>query len=86
MARQNAYEPVLAGRAASFLIGLPKSKQRSAIQLVDRLAEYPTQLGDYATKDDSGRVIQHLLVGDWHLSFWPDHAIRELRITEINEL
>jgi hypothetical protein len=54
--------------------------------LIERLAEHPTQLGDHATKDDSGREVQHLLIGDWHFSFWPDHAIRELRITEINEL
>ena len=86
MPRDNGYEPVLSGRAASFLVGLSRSKQRSVMLLADRLAEYPTQLGDYATKDESGREVQHLLVGDWHFSFWPDHAVRELRITEINEL
>jgi hypothetical protein len=26
------------------------------------------------------------LVGDWHFSFWADHAVRELRVTEIDEL
>jgi hypothetical protein len=86
MAKHGAYEPVLSGRAASFLIGLSRSKQRAVMLLAERLAEHPSQLGDYATKDDSDRVIQHLLVGDWHFSFWPDHAVRELRITEVNEI
>jgi hypothetical protein len=86
MARQHSYEPVLSGKASSFLVGLSKVKQRSVIMLAHQLAEHPGQLGDYVTEDETGRKVQHLLVGDWHFSFWPDHAIRELRITEINEL
>jgi len=81
-----AYEPVLSSRAAAFLIGLSKAKQRTVIALMFRLAEHPTQLGDYATRGDAGREIQHLMVGDWHFSFWADHPVRELRITEIAEL
>ena len=56
------------------------------MRLLFQLAEHPTQLGDYATREDGGREIQHLTAGDWHFSFWTDHAVRELRITEINEL
>jgi hypothetical protein len=81
-----AYEPVLSSRPASFLIGLSKAKQRRVIDLIFRLAENPTQLGDYATREKGGRDIQHLMVGDWHFSFWADHPVRELRITEIAEL
>jgi len=86
MPKHLGYEPVLSGKASSFLIGLSRSKQRAVILLAYQLAEHPNQLGDYATEDDVGRKIQHLLVGDWHFSFWPDDAVRELRITEINEL
>ena len=86
MPRSFAYEPVLSSKAASFLVGLPKAKQRTVITLMFQLAEHPTQLGDYATHEESGREIQHLMVGDWHFSFWADHPVRELRITEIAEL
>jgi hypothetical protein len=54
--------------------------------LLFALAATPSQLGDYVTNDDTGRVIQHLLVGDWHFSYWPDHAARELRVVEIDEV
>ena len=64
MPKGNGYDPVLSGRAASILVGLPRSKQRSVMLLAERLAEHPTQLGDYATKDEAGREVQHLLVGD----------------------
>jgi len=86
MPRSSAYEPVLSSKAASFLVGLSKSKQRAVITLMFQLAEHPTQLGDYATREQSGRGIQHIFVGDWHFSFWADHPVRELRITEIDEL
>jgi hypothetical protein len=56
------------------------------IALIFRLAEHPGQHGDYATRDENGRDIQHLVVGDWHFSFWPDHPVGELRIAEIAEL
>ena len=81
-----AYEPVLSSKAASFLVSLSKAKQRTVIALLFRLADHPTQLGDYATREQYGREIQHLMVGDWHFSFWPDHPVRELRITDIAEL
>jgi hypothetical protein len=86
MPEPSAYEPVLSGQASAYLVGLSRAKQRKVIGLIFRLAEYPSQLGDYATTEAGGRAIQHLLVGEWHFSFWPDHAARELRITDIAEV
>lgn len=86
MPSPSGYEPVLSGRASSFLIGLSRPKQKQVLRLLFQLAEYPGQVGDYATREEDGREIQHLLVGDWHFSFWADHAVRELRVTEIDEL
>ncbi|MGD1030985.1 MAG: hypothetical protein ABSA05_07575 [Opitutaceae bacterium] len=81
-----AFDPVLSGKASAVLVGLPKAKQRIVADLAFRLAEHPSQLGDYSTRESAGREIQHINLGDWHFSFWADHAARELRITEITEL
>ena len=86
MRKPFAYEPLLSGKASAFLIGEPRSKQKKIIALAFQLAEHPSQLGDYAIREEDGREIQHLLLGDWHFSFWADHAVRELRITEITEI
>jgi hypothetical protein len=86
MHRPFAYDPVLSGKAAAFLMGLPKAKQKTVLGLLFQVAEHPNQLGDYATREGSGREIQHLVIGDWHFGFWADHAVRELRITEITKL
>ena len=81
-----AYDPVLSSKASSFLIGVSKARQRKIIELIFQIADHPSQLGDYSTRDDVGRDLQHLLLGDWQFSFWADHAVRELRVTDIAEL
>ena len=86
MRRPVPYEPVLSGNAAAYLIELPRSAQRKVIALLFQLAEMPSQLGDYSSRDDSGRPIQHILIGEWHVSFWADDAAREFRIVEITEV
>ncbi|HET7537482.1 MAG TPA: hypothetical protein VFJ90_13565 [Candidatus Didemnitutus sp.] len=80
------YEPVLSGQASSFLVGLRRTQQAEVVGLIFQLSRHPHQLGDYATRDGTGRAVQHLAVGEWHFSFWADHAVRELRVTEIAEL
>ena len=86
MPNPSGYEPVLSGRASSFLVGLSRPKQKQVLRLLFQLAEHPGQLGDYAMREEDGREIQHLMAGDWHFSFWADHAVRELRVTEFDEL
>jgi hypothetical protein len=81
MPNPSGYEPVLSGRASSWLVGLSRPKQKQVLRLLFQLSKHPGQLGDYATREEDGREIQHLMVGDWHFSFWADHAVRELRIT-----
>jgi len=80
------YEPVLSGKASAWLVGQSRNAQRKVIALLFQLAEVPSQLGDYSSRDDSGRNIQHMLVGDWHISFWADDAAKEFRIVEIVEV
>ena len=77
---------MLSGKASAILVGLPKAKQKKIFALLFQIAEHPSQLGDYATKEENGREIQHMIVGDWHISFWADDAVRELRITDFTEL
>ena len=86
MADKTDYESVLSARASAFLIAQPKRRQRQIIDLASRLAAKPFQLGDYATTNEDGRELQHLDLGVWVFSYWVDHAVRELRITEIDEL
>ena len=86
MAKLTPFEPVLSGKALAFLLSLNKRHQRQATDLLYRLADYPHQLGDYESEDESGRKIQHIRAGPWVISFWPGDSSRELRVTEIDEV
>jgi hypothetical protein len=78
-----AYDPVLSGKASSYLVSLPRAKQKAVITLLFQLAEHPAQIGDYPTSDESGRRLENILLGEWHFTYWADHAAKELRIVEI---
>ena len=80
------YEAVLSSKATAFLLGLPKARQRQVMVLLERLAATPNHPGDYSECDHTGRAVQFLLIGDFVISYWPDHAVRELRIVEIDEV
>ncbi len=82
---ETSYEPVLSANASTFLVGMSRPKQRELISLLFKLAEFPNQSGDYETMDEVGREIQHMALGKLIVSYWPDHAVKELRITEINK-
>ena len=86
MPSPQAYDPVLSGRAAAFLTSLSKAKQRKVIELAFGLAEHPFQIGDYPTQDATNRRLENILLGEWHFTFWADHAVREFRITDITEV
>jgi len=86
MPERRAYEPVLSSKAAAFLIGLSKARQRKLIGLLYQLADSPSQIGDYSEPDDTGREVQFILVRDLLIAFWADHAVRELRIVDIEEV
>ena len=86
MAKQEPFEPVLSGKASSYFLTLSKRKQRRLYDFLCRLADYPGQPGDYESIDEAGRKVQHLRAGSLVVSFWADDSIRELRITDIEEL
>jgi len=86
MADRHSYETVLSSRAAAFLVSLTKARQRKLIGLLYQLAENPSQTGNYAESDETGREVQFLLVRDRLIAFWADHAVSELRIVDIEDV
>lgn len=86
MAERHALDPVLTSKAADFLIGFSKARQRKLIGLLYQLADSPSQIGDFSEPDDTGREVQFILVRDLLIAFWADHAVRELRIVDIDEV
>ncbi len=86
MADRHPYEPVLSSKAAAFVVAISKTRQRKVIGLLFQLADNPSQIGDYSESDNTGREVQFILIQDLLIAFWADHAVRELRIVDIEEV
>ena len=80
------YDPVLSTKAWEFLRSLSRRRQERLTRLIYQLAAYPHRLGDYRTRDSTGRYLENLRVEGYIFTFWKDNAVNELRILEITEL
>jgi hypothetical protein len=79
------YRPVFAEGAAEFMLQLSKRRQKKVVALVRQLALHPHVRSDYSLPDESGREIDHLMIEDFVFAYWLDHAVREPRITDIDD-
>jgi len=85
VAKRGAYRLVFAEGIAEFLIQQPKRRQRQILSLARRLAEHPLIRSDYRLTHESRREIDHLLIDGYVFAYWLDHAVREIRITDIED-
>lgn len=67
-------EPVLSSKAWEHLSSCTKSRQRRLIKLINKLAYYPFQLGDYQTTHSVSRPIENLRIGLHMIIYCVDHA------------
>jgi hypothetical protein len=64
----------------------PALRDRDAIiAFADSLKTDPTKVGDYSEPDESGRTVQIKLIGTYALTYWADHAVREVKITKVEK-
>ena len=51
--------------------------------VLDELKGSPFRKGDLQEQDARGRANEILVAGDWLVTFWVDHAVREIRIVRL---
>ena len=81
-----SYNLVYSETAADFHLRLSKRRLSPLLYDFRKLAENPNIRSDYRVQDNEGREVEHLLVGDFVVSYWPDHAVSEIRIVEITDV
>jgi len=79
------YVPVFSEDVLARLLPLSRKKQRQISLLAQQLASQPFIRSDYTLTDESGRPIDYLLMGDFVFSYWLDHAVKEVRITDVED-
>lgn len=80
------YELVLSEPAAMTLANTPRSDQRKLTVILDNVKTMPFRPGDLQERDTHGRVNEVLVAGNWLVTYWPDHAVRELRIVRLERV
>ena len=55
------------------------------LSFLESLANDPERVGDYTERDDAGRSVQIKIVGDYALTYWVDHALKEVKVTKIEK-
>ena len=66
-------------------LDLPAHHRKSLLAIFQQIADNPHQTGEEFFEDSSGRKIQKRRFGTWKISYWPDHAVKELRIVGMQQ-
>jgi len=53
------------------------------LDLADQLAIHPFEVGDYRSEDAAGHTLENLLIDDFIFTYWVDHAVTGVQITEV---
>lgn len=62
----------------------PSRRDRDFIlKFLSDLANNPTLKGDYEEQDEVGRPVQIKIIGKYALTFWADHAVKEVKVTKV---
>lgn len=80
------YELVLSEPAAMTLATASRSDQRKLALILDNVKKTPFRQGDLQENDTQGRINEVIVAGDWLVTYWPDHAVRELRIVRLERV
>jgi len=73
----------------SVLQAFAQSKPRDRLDLLkifQHLADHPSLPGDHVRKTATFRETQVKRFGKWLVTWWPDHAVSELRIIDLERL
>lgn len=69
----------------SALSSAPKAggDRRQVMDFVRWLGEHPFAMGDYSDTDSAGRRREVMIIGRHAITFWEDHAVKEVKVTNI---
>ena len=80
------FRPSFSDLSAEFILSLPKRRQRLVMDRAYQLARHPFLESDYRLVDVDGRSIEHLLIDGFVFSYWIDHSLKLVMITEIEDV
>ena len=77
------YEVYLRTEVFEFLRHRRIDERNRLLGLLHELGGDPYRRGDFAERDLSGRDVQVLIFQRYAISYWADHAVKELKVIDI---
>ena len=77
------YHLFLRREALEFLKTIPRKDRDGLWKLLDFLEVNPYTEGDFRQKDHTDRYLEGVILGKYAIIFWTDHAVSEVKVTEI---
>ena len=77
------YRAVVHGEAVKLLLACPARERRLLLRLLEQLEANPFREGDFRVKDETERLQQVTGVAGFLVTYYADHAVKEVRVTEI---
>jgi hypothetical protein len=77
------YEVYLRTEAFEFLRHRHPDERNRLLRLLHELGQDPYRRGDFAEREQSGRDIEVLIFRRYAISYWADHAVKELKVIDI---
>ncbi len=76
--------PVYHAKAFHRLLALrPAALRQRLLRQIEWPADNPYHRGDFEVPDDTGRDAQILIYEAWTITYWADHAVKELRVVDV---
>ena len=80
------YTTFLVREAADALRTLRSTERDQVIRLLDFLEEFPSTKGDTFEQDSVGRRLEVKILGRIKAVYWPDHAVKEVKVLQIKRV
>ncbi len=80
------YEPVFNESAIRGFLGASTEDRRRLLLFIEGLANEPVREGDYVEVSSQDRRIDVFLCDKWLVSAWVDHAVKEVRIVNVERV
>jgi|TARA_B100001093_G_scaffold23169_1_gene20593 hypothetical protein len=80
---QFKYNPFFSEFAFNFIFGLEESDSQMIMLEIRLLGNNPHRESHFTELDDTGREIQGIISGSYCILYWVDHAVKEIKVTQI---
>jgi hypothetical protein len=70
-------------RAALAILAADEDERRELLAVCDDLARTPSQRGAEQVIDEAGRTNEVIYTAHFRVTYWADHAVKELRIMDV---